>query len=156
MAALPRQRWTTLLVLALAAAPGAAQSPAEASRPPAPQSPAPDAGFQRLLLPSDLAGRSYYGLEDGLTCRSNTPERTRIKTWRQRLEFRGDTVLIWGTLCNDAASEVPLQTVRDDLTIRPALDAVRFRDQTLTYAAEPPRLCDAGIWCPVADPEEPK
>src|SRR5437870_3520712 len=33
-------------------------------------------------LPSVLEGRAYYLLADGVTCRANTPERPRLKSWK--------------------------------------------------------------------------
>ena len=132
--------------------PAAAQTPlAEPSRPP-PDLAAGEAAFVPFVSPQGLADRSYYLLEDGATCRANDPERTRIRTWRQKIEFTADRVLVWGELCNDVATELPIDSAGTQLRIGSGRDTVLYRNQRLTYSPLPPKLCEAGLWCPVSEP----
>ena len=48
-----------------------------------------------------LDGRNYYLLGEDVTCRANAPGYPRIKSWKNRLEFSHENVLIWQTICND-------------------------------------------------------
>lgn len=135
----PDRRAAPRALLALAAALLAAgcAAPADALRP--------------VTQPGALAGRSYYALDPAATCRANDPARTRIRTWRERIEFEADRVLIWGTLCNDAANAVSLAELAPALRASPSLDRIEYQGRVLTYAASRPALCPAGAWCPVEE-----
>ncbi len=107
--------------------------------------------FLPFDAPAALAGRTYYLLEEGASCLATDTARTRIRTWRQRIEFTNDRVLIWGELCNDAAELLPLVEARVALRVTSDREAVLYRDRRLAYAASPPKLCEAGLWCPVPE-----
>ncbi|MBU3914756.1 hypothetical protein KKA14_04415 [bacterium] len=106
---------------------------------------------QEIFLPiadiSKVNGMSYYLLESGYHCASNTPEKTVILSWKNRLEFNQGEVLIWGDLCNDQA---------DVIKFEPGLfkfskDFSKLIYQNKIHARffQKPTLCEAGLWCPV-------
>jgi len=133
------------VLLALAAAmwqprPASAQSQTQLQ--------APDGVLAMVVLASELDGRTYYDLERNTTCLANDLHRTRIRTWRQRIEFRSDRILVWGSLCNDQAQVVEIPAARLRLRVSPDLSVIEFDQQLLHYAASSPALCEQGTWCP--------
>lgn len=93
-------------------------------------------------LSSGLEGRTYYLLTDGVTCRANTPEHPRLKSWQNKLEFAQGKVLIWHTLCND--SPLMLDFDAQAFVFAPDLSSLIYRGETYTYSEHPPQLCDQG------------
>ena len=100
-----------------------------------------------------LEGRTYYLLEDNFTCRANTPERPRIKSWKNKLAFTRGQVLVWHTLCND--SPIVMDFAEPAFGFATDLSSLTYQHETYTYYAQPPQLCEQGQWCPVETPQEP-
>ena len=93
-----------------------------------------------------LDGRNYYLLGERVTCRANAPGYPRVKSWKNRLEFSRENVLIWQSICNDN----PIIQKFDPQHFRVAddLSYVIYKDEKYTYYEEPPKLCENGQWCP--------
>ena len=126
-----------------------AESPLRPSQEIAPTLPAQEEAQTQANAASSpsLEGCHYYLLQPGLTCRSLTPERTRIQTWKNHLEFKAGGVLVWQTLCND--NPVVHEFNATEFAISADLSTVTFAGATYHYAATPPALCAGGLWCPV-------
>lgn len=101
-----------------------------------------------------LEGRAYYLLEDNFTCRAHAPERPRIKSWKNKLEFTRGQILLWHTLCND--SPMVMDFAAHAFEFVNDLSSLTYQQETYTYYAHPPQLCAQGQWCPAEEPQEPK
>jgi hypothetical protein len=96
-----------------------------------------------------LEGRTYYHLGEGVSCKSNTPERTLIKSWSNKVSFNNESMLVWGKICNDSVENINLKIIKDTIYIAPDLETVIFHGEKLIFYSQPPKLCDTGIWCPI-------
>ena len=148
-----RTWWYTVPLCALAAVLlGVAATRADGT--PAAKPPYGNVSSTADALPSALEGRAYYLLADDVTCRANTPERPRLKSWKNKLTFSQGQVLIWQTLCND--SPLVLDFDAQAFVVSPDLSSLTYEGETYTYYASPPQLCAQGQWCPVDAPQNPK
>ena len=105
-------------------------------------------------LPNALEGRAYYLLADDVTCRANTPERPRLKSWKNKLTFAQEKVLMWQTLCND--SPLVLDFDAHAFVVSHGFSSLTYEGETYTYYEHPPQLCAQGQWCPVDAPQGSK
>jgi hypothetical protein len=96
-----------------------------------------------------LDGRSYLLIGKDVTCKANDPEHTEIKSWANKISFEGGKVLIWGKVCNDSPESMAISKLGKSLLISANLDIIIFKKQVLKYSKDNPKLCDAGLWCPV-------
>ena len=97
-----------------------------------------------------LINRVYYRL-DPTTCKANNPEHTLLKSWSNKITFTAETVLIWGVLCNDALTVVPLADAKQDLQITLDLSTITYKGERFIFQSEVPTLCAQGIWCPAEE-----
>jgi hypothetical protein len=95
-----------------------------------------------------LQGRSYVRLQKDATCKANDAERTVLKTWGNRVSFSDGNMLVWGTVCNDSAEQLPLSAAGSSLLISADLKRIVYKNEVLRYVKEVPRLCEGGQWCP--------
>lgn len=93
-----------------------------------------------------LDGRHYYLMEPSL-CRANAPGRPRIRSWTDHIEIRGNGIAVWGQVCNDAPDVRPLR--HEDIKISRDRSFIVLGGRRYTHGLVPPRLCQAGQWCPV-------
>ena len=103
----------------------------------------------RLDIFKLLEGRTYYLLGEGVSCKSNTPERTAIKSWSKKVSFNNESMLVWGNICNDSVENINLKIVKDTIYIAPDMETIIFHGEKLIFYPKPPKLCDAGMWCPM-------
>ena len=96
-----------------------------------------------------LDGRNYYLLEEDVTCRANAPGYPRIKSWKNRLEFSQENVLIWQTICND--NPIIQKFDPQQFTIADDLSYVIYKAEKYTYYEKAPKLCQNGQWCPAEE-----
>jgi hypothetical protein len=96
--------------------------------------------------------RNYYLLVDDYSCISNTPLKTRIKSWKNRIEFVDDEVLIYGDLCNDQAEIFPF--LADEFKFSKDLSTLIYQSESYIYSPEKPQLCEGGWWCPTENQKE--
>ena len=93
-------------------------------------------------------GENFYLMQDGFTCVSNSPGKTVIKSWKNRIEIFGEKeVLIWGDLCNDQAEVVPFS--HKEFSFDRHLKTVLYKGESYQFFENKPELCDTGWWCPV-------
>lgn len=100
--------------------------------------------------PSGINNQNYYLFEKGFSCRTNTPGRTVIKTWKNRIQFTDDNeVLIWGNLCSD----YPVVTEFDssEFVFSEDLSNFIYKSDKYILNEHPPKLCAKGQWCPVGE-----
>lgn len=102
-----------------------------------------------MVLPEQLEGRAYYRLDDKAACKANNPNHTLIKSWANKLSFHEGRVLEWGMICNDSPKVTPLRDAAVELMVTRDLKKISYRGETLMYGENPPKLCDAGVWCPL-------
>jgi len=96
-----------------------------------------------------LDGRNYYLLGEEVTCRANAPGYPRIKSWKNRLEFSQENVLIWQTICND--NPIIQKFDPQQFTIADDLSYVIYKAEKYTYYEKAPKLCQNGHWCPAEE-----
>jgi hypothetical protein len=96
-----------------------------------------------------LDGRNYYLLGEEVTCRANAPGYPRIKSWKNRLEFFQENVLIWQTICND--NPIIQKFDPQQFTIADDLSYVIYKAEKYTYYEKAPKLCENGQWCPAEE-----
>lgn len=96
-----------------------------------------------------LDGRNYYLLGEEVTCRANAPGYPRIKSWKNRLEFSQENVLIWQTICND--NPIIQKFDPQQFTIADDLSYVIYQSEKYTYYEKAPKLCQNGQWCPAEE-----
>jgi hypothetical protein len=97
-----------------------------------------------------LANRAYYQLPADAVCTANDPARTKLKTWRNKIEFTNNgQMLVWGTICNDNAQQIPWRKLTGKLFITADLKQIKYAGKVFTYSAKLPKLCATGTWCPV-------
>lgn len=138
------------LLLGGAVAGGASERPGDGCAPVVPGTMATVPGdWAYVVFPDQLDGRAYYRLDDKATCKSNTPGHTVIKTWANKITVQGERLLLWGSLCNDTPTVVPLREASAALLLSRDLHMLRYKGECLTYADKPPTLCPQGLWCPV-------
>jgi hypothetical protein len=94
----------------------------------------------------NLDGRNYYLLGENVTCKANAPGYPRVKSWKNRLEFSQENVLIWQTICND--NPIMQKFDPQQFSVADDLSYVIYNDEKYTYYEEAPQLCDNGQWCP--------
>ena len=100
-------------------------------------------------LSKALNGRSYFHSSKNFSCRSNDPNHTVIKSWKNKIEFKEDRILIWGNLCNDSAKSIPFPMARSNLFVSSDLKLIVYKKQVLVYKEKDPELCPEGQWCPL-------
>lgn len=136
--------------------PPPALPPPSPTTPPAPVTP-PSAGAATelgyVILPESLEGRDYYRLDDQARCKAHNAEHTLIKSWANKISFHAGRLLVWGSICNDSPRALPLSAAVADLRVSRDLRQLVYKGETLTHADAPPKLCEAGSWCPLQ--EEP-
>lgn len=93
-----------------------------------------------------LDGRNYYLLGENVTCRANAPGYPRVKSWKNRLEFSQENVLIWQTICND--NPIIQKFDPQQFTVADDLSYVIYKAEKYTYYEKTPNLCPNGQWCP--------
>lgn len=96
-----------------------------------------------------INNRNYYLFVEGYSCISNTRSKTRIKSWKNRIEFIDGDVLIYGDLCNDQAEVLSFKP--DDFEFSDDLSTMTFQTETFVYHELKPQLCEKGWWCPTED-----
>lgn len=96
-----------------------------------------------------LNGRSYVLVGKDVTCKGNDPEHTEIKSWANKISFEGGQVLVWGKICNDSPENIALSKIGKSLLISADLNIIIYKNEVLRYSKVNPKLCDAGLWCPV-------
>jgi len=109
-------------------------------------------GSQGVAAPQtnlSLDGRNYYLLGEDVTCRANAPGYPRIKSWKNRLEFSQENVLIWQTICND--NPIIQKFDPQQFTIADDLSYVIYKAEKYTYYEKAPKLCQNGHWCPAEE-----
>ena len=95
-----------------------------------------------------LNGKSYYHLNDKVTCKSNDPDRTIIKSWVNKISFNDNQILIWGTICSDSPEIVKFKSAGRDLLVSSDLQLIIYKKEVLYFRNPEPKLCDEGKWCP--------
>lgn len=109
-------------------------------------------GSQGVVEPQtgfSLDGRNYYLLGEDVTCRANAPGYPRIKSWKNRLEFSQENVLIWQTICND--NPIIQKFDPQQFTIADDLSYVIYKAEKYVYYEKAPKLCQNGHWCPAEE-----
>jgi hypothetical protein len=104
---------------------------------------------QQVVTPQtgvSLDGRNYYLLGENVTCRANAPGHPRIKSWKNRLEFSQENVLIWQTICND--NPIIQKFDPQQFTVADDLSYVVYKTEKYMYYEKAPTLCQNGQWCP--------
>jgi hypothetical protein len=96
-----------------------------------------------------LNGRSYVLVGKDVTCKGNDPEHTEIKSWANKISFEGGQVLVWGKICNDSPENIAISEIGKSLLISADLNIIIYKNEVLRYFKVAPKLCDAGLWCPV-------
>jgi len=96
-----------------------------------------------------LNGRNYFHFSKNFSCRSNDPRHTIIKSWKNKIEFKEERILVWGSLCNDSAKSIPFASIKGDLFISSDLRLIIYKKQVLVYKEKEPILCEEGQWCPL-------
>jgi hypothetical protein len=113
------------------------------------QQPSGSQGVDAPQTNLSLDGRNYYLLGEGVTCRANAPGYPRIKSWKNRLEFSQENVLIWQTICND--NPIIQKFDPEQFTIADDLSYVIYKAEKYTYYEKAPKLCQNGQWCPAEE-----
>jgi len=103
------------------------------------------------VLSKILDGKSYYHLTKGKTCQANDPERTVIKSWSNKVSFKGGQILVWGSVCNDSPELILFSDVKNDLFVSSDLRIIVYKKEVLVLYGDEPKLCPAGQWCPLGD-----
>jgi hypothetical protein len=98
-----------------------------------------------------LNGRSYVRMDKDLTCKSNDPEHTVLKTWANKITIENGRILIWGKVCNDSPESISFSEAGKNLFISVDLKRIIYKKEVLLYSRDTPKLCDAGQWCPVEE-----
>ena len=96
-----------------------------------------------------LNGRSYVLMGKDITCRGNDPEHTEIKSWANKISFEGGQALVWGKVCNDSPENIAISKIGKNLFVSADLNIIIYKNEVLRYSKVDPKLCDAGLWCPV-------
>lgn len=112
---------------------------------------AQSSGGDPPVLAKILDGKSYYHLTKGKTCQSNDPERTVIKSWSNKVSFKDDKILVWGSICNDSPELISFADAKNDLFISSDLRIIVYKKEVLVLYVKEPKLCAAGQWCPHGD-----
>ena len=100
------------------------------------------------MISKKVEGKNFYLMQNNYTCVSNSPEKTVIKSWKNRIEiFEEKEVLIWGDLCNDQAEVVPFS--HKEFSYDRQVKIVSYKGENYQYFENKPKLCDEGWWCPV-------
>ncbi len=102
-----------------------------------------------VVLSEQLEGRAYYRLDDKAACKANDPNHTLIKSWANKVSFHEGRLLEWGMICNDSPKVTPLRDAAVALMVTRDLKKISYHGETLMYGENPPKLCDAGVWCPL-------
>lgn len=113
--------------------------------------------FNRAIAsdyPNQINNSNYYLFENGLTCRTNTPEKTVIKTWKNRIQFTNNKVLIWGNLCSDYP--VTTKFNPSEFIFSEDLSHFVYKSEKYILNEHPPKLCKKGQWCPVEESNDSK
>lgn len=116
------------------------------------QSPAGDERGKVRSLQKALEGREYIRMGKDVTCKSNSPERTVLKSWANRISVKDGALLVWGPVCNDSPESIPLAQAARSVFVSADLKRILYKGEVLAYAKELPKLCEAGPWCPVEQP----
>jgi len=87
---------------------------------------------------SRLIGRNYYLLEDGKSCQEGDDSASRIKTWKDKIEFKADGWIRWGNKCN--AEGTNLNYRKRDFSFSEDLSAMTYYGQIYQYYPQPPSL----------------
>jgi hypothetical protein len=95
---------------------------------------------------ASLDGRNYYLLGEEVTCKANAPGYPRVKSWKNRLEFSQENVLIWQTICND--NPIIQKFDPQQFTVADDLSYVIYKAEKYMYYEKAPKLCPNGQWCP--------
>lgn len=93
---------------------------------------------------SSLEGKHYYLLEEGYSCESNSPEHTRLLSWKDHLEVREGRLWGWGDLCQDYS--LVIEASPDEITLEEGF--LTFRGQKYEFHATSPQFCEKASWCP--------
>jgi hypothetical protein len=98
----------------------------------------------RTLL-ERVEGRSYYDMTP-ISCRANAPGRPWVKSWTNRIQFHEGRVLIWGNICNDIPVTESFRP--EDFDLNQDLSSLVYKAKQFEFHEQPPKLCEAGQWCP--------
>ena len=85
---------------------------------------------------SRLVGRNYYLLEERRTCMGSDSDGSRIKTWKDRIEFKQNGWVRWGNKCNkDGANQ---NYHKRDFSFSEGLSTMTYYGQIYQYFDQPP------------------